>query len=366
MSKPTTLELDLHCLSCLEQLGEFDNALNGYRVVLEEAPGHEEATFRYRRLLRDLREDDVSKFHLIWQVDSVHGRQWEVDWIRQVVADLEPQEVHDGDHKVFLDGAIIVDNTLCPQKNQYYFEMLQRGHRFALIHLSDEQYQDDWSAYKYANCVIRNYWSPLIADRRNVLALPLGCKNGFVVRGHKPSADRAHTWSFIGAINRSSRPAMISAMRTVPGGFEHTTGFGNTNADALDRSIVIKPWMSIDEYAAMLENSIFSPCPIGMQNLDSFRVYESLEAGCIPIVERRPHHDYFAHLLGDHPMLTVDNWEQAPLIIAALTRNPVALETVRKQCEEWWKNYRIAIKLRVKNHVADHFKGRLRQRQESQ
>lgn len=360
MSGSTTLEWDLRCLNSLEQLGEFDNALNGYRVVLDEVPDHDITTFRYRRLLRDLREDEVSKFHLIWQVDSIHGRQWEVDWIRRIFAGLAPHEVHDGQHKIFMDGAIIVDCSLTPQKAQYYFEMLKRGHRFAIIHLSDEQYQDDWSAYKYANCVIRNYWSPMITDRRNVLALPLGYKSGFVVHSRKPTQERPYVWSFIGAVNRSIRTTMISAMRTVAGGFEHTTGFGNLDPSALDPSIVIKPWMAISEYAAMLGNTIFSPCPIGMQNLDSFRVCESLEAGCIPIVERRNNHDYFTHLFGRHPMITIDNWEQAPAIIAALISAPVAMEARRKQCEQWWDTYRDGIVQRVKDHITDNFKGRLR------
>jgi hypothetical protein len=359
MTVSMTLEQDLHCLSCLEQLGEFENALNGYRTVLGEVPGNEIATFRYKRLLRDLRSDEVKQFHLVWQVDSVNGGQWEVDWIRQLLAGLAPQEVIDGEHNVFIDGSIIVDHTLSPQKNEYYFEMLKRGHRFAIIHLSDEQYKDDWSAYEYANCIVRQYWSPLIADRRNILAMPLGCKNGFVVNNCKPAGERRFVWSFIGAVNRSSRPAMISAMRSLPGGFEHTTGLGNVDPGTLDQSIVLKPWMSIVEYAALLEDTIFSPCPIGMQNLDSFRVCESLEAGCIPIVERRPNHDYFSHLYGSHPMVTVDCWDQVPMIIAALMNDPVALEAKRMQCKNWWSTHRKEVIQRVENHILNHFKGRL-------
>ena len=363
MIRSTTLEEDLHCLECLEQLGEFDNAIKGYRVVLGEVPDHQIALFRYSRMLRDLRQDDVEQFHLVWQVDSVNGKQWEVDWIRRMFAGLAPQEVVDGEHKLFLDGAIIVDHTLTHQKARYYFEMLKRGHRFAIIHLSDEQYQDDCLAYQFANCVIRQYWSSHTADSRNILAMPLGFVSGFTITRRKPADERRFNWSFIGAINRSSRPAMIAAMRTVPSGFEHTTGYGNKALDTLDQSISIKPWMNIQDYAAVLEESIFSPCPIGMQNLDSFRVYESLEAGCIPIVERRPNHDYFSCLLGSHPMVTVDNWDQAPAIIASLLNDPYRLETRRRQCEDWWRTYRDQFFERAQCFIRNHCKGRFRKHQ---
>jgi len=121
--------------------------------------------------------------------------------------------------------------------------------------------------------------------------------------------------------------------------------------------------MNILEYAAILEESVFSPCPIGMQNLDSFRVYESLEAGCIPIVERRPNHDYFACLFGSHPMITIDNWNQAPAIIADLLHDAHVLEARRKQCEAWWITYRDHFFQQAQKFILAHFKGRFKKYQ---
>jgi hypothetical protein len=354
------LAKDLHCLNCLEQLGEFDNALNGYRTLLSEVPDNYTTILRYHRLLRDLRSDEPDRFNLIWQVDSIAGGQWEIDWVRQLCSGLNLHEIVDGNHALVLDNAIVVDCALTPEKSAYYFEMLKRGYRFAIIHLSDEQYQDDWSAYDYANCVIRQYWSPQVTNQRNILALPVGFKNGFMVPCHKPASARRYSWSFTGSINRSTRPAMIAAMRSIPGGFEHTTGFGNTSLEALDSSIVIKPWLSITDYAAILGESIFSPCPIGMQNFDSFRVCESLEAGCIPIVERRSNFDYFSCLFGKHPMIALESWAEAPALVSSLLNNPAALEDKRHECETWWRNYRAEIVQTIKDHVTTHFKGRYR------
>ena len=43
--------------------------------------------------------------------------------------------------------------------------------------------------------------------------------------------------------------------------------------------------------------SIFVPCPRGNSSPDTFRLYEALEAGSIPIVERDEYWDLGAHQL---------------------------------------------------------------------
>jgi hypothetical protein len=89
--------------------------------------------------------------------------------------------------------------------------------------------------------------------------------------------------------------------------------------------------------------------------LDSFRVCEALEAGCIPIVERRPFYDYFRHLLGDHPMLTVADWGEAPGLIAALRKDKGALDRRRLACARWWQDYKSALVLTVRDRIRQSF-----------
>jgi hypothetical protein len=77
---------------------------------------------------------------------------------------------------------------------------------------------------------------------------------------------------------------------------------------------------------------------MGFQNLDSFRVYEALECGCIPIVERRPGFDYFRRLLGPYPFISTTNWHDAGIQVARLLAEPALLEARRFECEEWWRD----------------------------
>ena len=84
---------------------------------------------------------------------------------------------------------------------------------------------------------------------------------------------------------------------------------------------------------------VFSPCPSGFLNLDCSRVYESLECGAIPIVEKRGSFDYFRALLGAHPMPTIDDWVEAPLLIKHLIQQH-KMNDLQQQCTSWWRLYK--------------------------
>ncbi len=61
---------------------------------------------------------------------------------------------------------------------------------------------------------------------------------------------------------------MLEAMQALDGGVWHlTAGFGTPDN------------LSTETYRAMLDDSVIVPCPSGWANLETFRVYEALEAG---------------------------------------------------------------------------------------
>src|SRR5258705_9659028 len=206
----------------LEQLGLFSAALDGYRRALEAAPDHVFAAIRYFRLQRDLRTELPGALKILWQIDPRED-YWETDWVRYLLSGLNCTEIIDGRYEQFHDGCIVIDNRIGPQKTGYYFELMKRGHRFGLFHLSDEQFYDDCSAYNFANFVVRNYWSRAFASDKRVLAAPLGMMNGFRAETQKPAPERRHVWAFAGNANKSTRAEMLAAMSTIPNGLYHGT-----------------------------------------------------------------------------------------------------------------------------------------------
>ena len=330
-----------------EQLGAFSTALEGYKRAAEMAPDLLIAAVRYCRLKRDLRSDRSHGWKIIWQVDP--QGLWESDWVRSLLSGLSTNEIVDGRYAKFEDGCIVVDNRIGPQKARYYFELLKRNCRFGIFHLSDERFLDDCGVYEFGNFVVRNYWSRAFSPDRRVLAVPLGLMNGFHIETRKTASERRYTWAFAGNARKSTRGAMVQAMSAVERGFFHGTAGEGSPADPAASDL--KPPLGIADYAAILSDSVFAPCPAGWENLDSFRVCEAFEAGCIPIVETRPSYDYFHHLMPGHPSLAVRSWPEAPGLLRPLLANPAALETKRDECARWWRAYRTTLSSRVRDHV---------------
>jgi hypothetical protein len=205
-----------------------------------------------------------------------------------------------------------------------------------LFHLADEWYTDDCAAYTWCDRVFRNHWTFMHADNRKVMFFPLGYKTGFSHQNlSKTAAEHRHLWSFMGDANKSTRQAMLKAVRGIGENFVHlTSGFNSTDA------------LPVERYREIMGESIFVPAPCGWQKLESFRAWEALEAGSIPIVERRPQFDYFATLCGDYPFPCISDWSQAADI---MRKDMAELEDLRQRCWDWWQLYKVDIRTQVGN-----------------
>ena len=311
----------------LFQTGLYRDAAAKFMEALQQTPGDADALQFLRLCHRRLGPaPKAAKPTLVWQFPP--AQSWERDWIHSLLGDVIGNEVVDNTWSHFTDPMIVVDNRLVAEKVPYYRQAFEQGRRVILLHLSDEIFKDDLGAYRYVDGVIRNCRSDLLAAQRDIFFFPLGYKSGFTRAGSpKPTNERKHMWSFAGDPNKSTRAAMIVAMEKVEGGHIHrTSGFGA--ADSL----------STDAYRDLMEDSVFVPCPVGWLTLETFRAYEALEAGCIPIVERRPGLDYYTDLLGPHPIPTVMSWDEAATFISRLKADEV--EALRVKCWTWWQDYK--------------------------
>ena len=336
-----------------EELGLYALALEGYRKALDVAPDHFYAVTRSLLLQRHLKPEPPASIKILWQIDV--AKCWETEWVRFLLSSCTDGEIIDGQHRVFEDGCIVVDRYLYRERPAYYFELLKRGCRFALFHTSDEHYWEDCTPYSFANFVFRNYWSRMHAQSRNVAIMPLGMVTGFRANAAKTATERTYLWCFIGNPGKRSRLEMLQALSSLERGFLYGTNAVNPITPTEDERTGPHPPMPIADYARALSDAIFALCPAGWENLDSYRVCEALEAGCIPIVERRPSFDYFRHLFDAHPMLVVDHWSDAPALIKSVAADPVALEVRRIACFDWWRNYKAGLRLRVRDAVLHSF-----------
>lgn len=120
--------------------------------------------------------------------------------------------------------------------------------------------------------------------------------------------------------------------------------------DALDKLAVFGPWaveahrtpgfaqgMDRPDYLAGLAAAKVAPCPSGPATPDTFRTYEALEAGCIPLVDAaapRYPRCYWDLVYPGHPFDQVDDWRQVEKHVRAAMAAGVPHAN---RCSAWWQ-----------------------------
>lgn len=123
-------------------------------------------------------------------------------------------------------------------------------------------------------------------------------------------------WFFAGQSNHQSRWECVAALKDLPNGFlEVSDGFGQG--------------LSYDTYIKYMTLAKVVPCPMGSVSPDSFRLYEALESGCIPIVENR---EFWTMMFGEVPFPIVENWLGLKDMIEYYKDRP----DVNNKCQVWW------------------------------
>lgn len=134
-------------------------------------------------------------------------------------------------------------------------------------------------------------------------------------------------WFFAGQVTHDRRRSCVDALRTIP--HHHwqlveTSGF----TEGMNRA----------EYLAAMASAKVIPCPSGACTPDSFRLYEALEAGCLPLADATTSDGwpgYWPFLCaGEPPFPVVEDWAQLPGIMAeALAGWPANAN----RASAWWQ-----------------------------
>lgn len=142
-------------------------------------------------------------------------------------------------------------------------------------------------------------------------------------------ADKTIDWYFAGQVTHEKRKRCVEQLQKIPNGLLiETEGFGQG--------------VNYLEYLNYMAQSKFAACPSGPVTPDNFRLYEALEAGCIPIADGG---DYWSYLFGEPvPFPVLTEWEKLPEILPELLKN---YQPLANKVFAWWQLYkrRIADKL---------------------
>jgi hypothetical protein len=226
------------------------------------------------------------------------------------------------------------------------FDVLAEANvKINVLHLSDEFSNDDLSFYAKASVkkVIRNYWRPeLAAFGEKVLVIPLGFAKGRGASTEEKDVSfevRPATWSFAGAADRPGRTAALSALRTVTPHSEHTKeAWSNPNV------------LEGPQYVESMRRTKFIPCFRGSRALESYRVYEAVEHGAIPIYvpsESSQSEDEYQELYGTHPFIGFPSWEKAAELLPSFAEQTQVMEKHRLATCAWWAAKKLDIKQKL-------------------
>ncbi len=311
------------------QLGQFQRAYDTIQAESENYYGDEARLLAQHCQARIVDAKYIPSLHdLVWQVET---SVWEADWIRLLFGSSCRLEIVDTKHTHVSKHMLVVDNRLDKRKAEYYRSCCEQGSYMTLIHLSDESYTDDLSCYRSFKSVYRNYYSLLLEESQSIKAFPLGYKSGFAsAQPVLSSFERPFTWSFAGDPKKASRQSMLGAFASVSKGKVHlTSGFNATDT------------LNTQEYRSLLDSTVFAPCPAGNVNLETFRIWEALEAGAIPIIQAVDHFDYLSLLVGKYPFPRVSDWAEAANNIASMSE--AAIRDLQLRCLNWWRCYKTSL-----------------------
>lgn len=290
----------------------------------------------------------TKRVNLVWTSQGLG----EEGWIRHLLKPLIGREVVAERFEFVEPGSIYVVGAYGAKRLQQiippsFLAALKDVKGKGLIQTGDEYYTGGYAVYRQFDFVLRQYHTALFDRIPEVLTFPLGWPEGTPQRSAlKPVEARKYLWSFLGNQTASSRPEMLKALRRIEPQFVYCT------AGAAGNKLMSRP-----EYHALLDDTVFAPCPMGNAVMETWRFYESLEAGCIPIIEARPWMHYHERLLGPHPVPAVYGWSQAARFMKALSKDPDRLQALQQSIVNWWGQCKQSNEARIRRFVSGRYGG---------
>ena len=219
------------------------------------------------------------------------------------------------------------------QERQQRLNHLLSNGPFALIHLSDEEGLDGDVLYPLlpsSTVIWRNFPYSRFYVLEGLHTFPIGPRAEFLDPGlhafaSTPASCRPCPWAFMGTLWASGSRTLAASLflRALPQGcFFGGTRFGQG--------------LPLSHYREQLLQSAFALCPEGDRHLDTFRLYESLQAGCIPVVVDQ--RSMAIAMLGSEPPFPVfSSWPEALVWVQNILAQPEQLDAIQASVRLWWQ-----------------------------
>ena len=254
-------------------------------------------------------------------------------WIFEILNKVKFSLIDNIDNIENDDILIIVDSSV-ETKVDFYNKLKLLCSKIFLIHLGDESGLYNLSnIYNNCNHVWRSFCTNKYFNNNKISCLPIGYKSGTYFKNK--TGQRKYKWSFVGTPHRSSRHDILFQFSDIKPSFCHKTSKFNEKI------------IEVDKMSEVLSSTEFIPCPNGFFHPETYRLYEALQCGCIPIVEDA--YKYYDRLFPNNPFVKVGKWAEAKVIIKNWKENQV--KNKQEECNSWWSSYKIDLQEMIKNRI---------------
>ncbi len=221
------------------------------------------------------------------------GDQWDQAFITDLLAKVDQTDIE----------VIIVPGRYWADRTTYINRLINEHKNVLLIVCGDEEATFNTAELEHPNMIV---WlqSPHIENTKKAdRYFPIGYTPD--TRKCARKREKISRWAFSGQNTHSRRKDVVDILKGLDNGELYETVTFNTG-------------LSQKDYNKMLSQTMVAPCPSGAVVPDTFRIYEALENGCVPIVDGldplKGSQGYWTFLfdLPEPPFPVLENWSDLP------------------------------------------------------
>jgi GR25 family glycosyltransferase involved in LPS biosynthesis len=275
---------------------------------------------------------------------------YEKEWIQELLGPQIPfrvERISSADPPPTDKPIVLVQRPWIDSYIRLFEKWEAAGCGYSVLHVSDEYATDRIDFYHFSQClgVVRIYHRSDIGTElsKKVATIPLGYHWTLAGGSEDPVSKtprlpfRNTVWSFYGT-RWMNREEMLEPLKEI----------GPHNL------LLVDSWESPEkltrnQYVASLLDTVFVPCP-GGNNIETFRLYEALECGCIPIYVKIPGDDAYVEMLQTElGLLAVSSWVEAKLLMAHFFKEKEIMESYRNTVLLRWKGWKVRLGEKIRS-----------------
>lgn len=253
-------------------------------------------------------------------------------WIYEILKKTK-YDIINGLNDLEKDDILIIVDSSVEEKNELYSKLNLICSKIFLFHLGDEfGFHNLLPVYNNCNYIFRPFCSSKYFDNEKVKCIPIGYKSGVF---YKKESKIKYKWAFTGTPHKTSRHDLLFQFSSIKPFFCHKT-------EKFDRKNI-----SVDQMNDILSSTEFIPCPYGFFHPETYRVFEALECGSIPIVESA--YNYYDRIFPNNPFIKINIWKEAKPILEGWNKDQIKKKS--EECISWWTKQKSDLQDFIKDKI---------------